>query len=195
MKNLIIAAAFAACSLTALADDFSYKGVSLGASMEQFQAALPLYQCKDDACTYTRDSCAPTYMRGGAAAFEQKLAECREGTSFGGGMVTYGRAKFIDGKFSSLYLIFPIAHARVVGDALEEKYGKPATIDTKPVKNRAGAEFDNWVKTWAKGDSDLVARLRASQIDEGSVSIRSAAAKAEEQARQQQQTKAGAKDF
>ena len=195
MKVFLTLLAALAVPLAAQAEDFSYKGVNLGASMEEFQAALPLYQCKDDACTYTRDSCAPTYMRGGAAAFEQKLAECREGTSFGGGMVNYGRAKFIDGKFSSLYLIFPIAHARVVGDALEEKYGKPATVDAKPVKNRAGAEFDNWVKTWTKGDADLVARLRASQIDEGSVSIRSAAAKAEEQARQQQQTKAGAKDF
>jgi len=195
MKKVLIAAALAACSCMVMADDFSYKGVKLGDSMEQFQAALPLYQCKDDACTYIRDSCAPTYMRGGAAAFEQKLAECREGTSFGGGMLNYGKAKFIDGKFSSLYMIFPIAHARVVGDALEEKYGKPTTIDTKPVKNRAGAEFDNWVKTWAKGDSELVARLRASKIDEGSVSISNAAAKAEEQARQQQQTKAGAKDF
>lgn len=195
MKKVLTAAVLAVCSLAAQADDFSYKGVKLGETMEQFQAALPLYECKGDACTYTRDSCAPNSMGGTTDAFVQRLAECREGTSFGGGLVTYGRAKFIDGKFASLYLIFPMAHARVVGDALEERYGKPTTIDTKPVKNRAGAEFDNWIKTWAKGDSDLVARLRASQIDEGSVSIRSAAAKAEEQARQQQQTKAGAKDF
>lgn len=195
MRKIFAVAALAALALSAKANDFSYKGVKLGATMDQFQAGLPLYECREDACTYTRSSCAPVHMKGSTEDFERRMAECKDGTSFGGGMVIYGRAQFIEGKLSSLYLVLPTSHARLAGDALEENYGKPTSVDAKPVKNRAGVEFDNWVKIWTEGDTDLIVRRRASQIDEGSVSIRGAAAKAEEQARKNRQTKSGAKDF
>lgn len=195
MKVFLIATALAGSALAAHADEFSYKGVKLGDTLEQFQAALPLYECRGDSCTYLRTSCAPVHMRGTVDDFIRRDNECKEGASFGGGMVTYGRAKFTEGKMSSLYLVIPTGHMRVVGEALAEKYGKPASVDTRPAKNRMGAEFDNWVNTWTQSEVDLVASKRSAKIDEGSVMIRGAVAKADERARQQEQTKAGAKDF
>lgn len=193
MKRFVIAATLAASALAAHADSFSYKGVKLGDTMEQFKQALPLYECTATSCTYIRDSCARVSGLGSSAEFSRKLDACREGTSFGGALVTYGRAEFIDGVLAKLYITSP--WMTQLSDALTDKFGAPTSVDNTPVRNKMGAEFPNWIKTWALGTDVMVASQRASNINEGSVLISGPAALEQAKARKQEQTKAGAKDF
>lgn len=196
MKRLFISAALMGTIFLASAqtpESFSYKGVALGSSLSAFSAALPLYKCGEASCTYSRQECAPVTGSGNSQEFTRRLDECRDGTSYGGALITYGRATFIDGKLASIYLISPWMER--LDKALSEKYGSPSAIDTTPVKNKMGAEFPNWVKTWSIGSDRLTVSQRASKIDEGSVLVESAAAIARQTHQQKEQAKSGAKDF
>ncbi|GEM_PF-2114626 len=189
----IAALCLALATMAAHAEEFSYKGVKLGESMEAFKEALPLYKCSQDSCTYLRQECAPVSGTGSSQDFSRRLEECREGTSYGGALVSYGRASFIDGKLASIYLVSPWMER--VGRSLPEKYGAPTSTDDSPVKNKMGAEFPNWVKTWNNGGSRLIASLRGSKLDEGFILIESAAAIASQKQQEKDQAKTGAKDF
>lgn len=175
------------------AEALSYKGVKLGESMESFKAALPLYKCNETACTYLRQECAPLSGTGSSQDFSRRLEECREGTSYGGALVSYGRATFIDGRLASIYLVSPWMER--LDRVLSEKYGPPTSTDTTPVKNKMGAEFSNWVKTWSRGDDRLTASQRSSKLDEGSILIESAEALENQKQKMKEQAKTGAKDF
>lgn len=175
------------------AEALSYKGVKLGESMESFKAALPLYKCNDAACTYLRQECAPVTGAGSSQDFSRRLEECREGTSYGGALVSYGRATFIDGRLASIYLVSPWMER--LNGVLTEKYGPPTATDNTPVKNKMGAEFSNWVKTWKLGADRLTASQRSSKLDEGSILIESAEALESQKQRLKEQAKTGSKDF
>lgn len=193
MRNLLTMAVLAASALAAHADSFSYKGVKLGDTIEQFKQALPQYECTDTSCTYIRDSCARVSGLGSSSEYSRKLDECREGTSFGGALVTYGRAEFIDGALAKLYITSP--WMTQLNDALTGKFGAPTSVDNTPVRNKMGTEFPNWIKTWVLGTDVMVVSQRASKVNEGSVLISGPAAQEQARTRRQEQIKAGAKDF
>ncbi len=187
------AALFCCVTTGAMANGFSYKGVKLGDSMEQFQQALPHFECRGEHCTYSRDRCAPVTARGSTADFTRRLDECREGTSFGGALVTYGRVTFIEGKIAQIYLTSP--WMKQIDEVLVAKFGNPSFVDTAPVRSKVGVEYPNWIKTWNLGSEKLTAALRASSINEGSVLISGAAMQEREKSLQRERIQSGAKDF
>lgn len=127
MKKLLLAALICA-PLLATAEPFTYKGVQLGSTVESFKEALPFYgMCTSTSCTYMRQACSS----GSGGWFTADA--CSNGTSFGGQQIDYGRAEFIDGKFSLAYLKFRSDGMDGIAKALEEKYGAPTEIDATPI--------------------------------------------------------------
>ena len=45
-------------------ESFTYKGLALGASIEEFKSKFPAFECSKDKCDYTRRSC----VRSGSVA-------------------------------------------------------------------------------------------------------------------------------
>lgn len=188
----ILIIAFA--SITSHAQErFTYKGIKLGASIDEFQAALPYYRCAANTCTYLLDSCAPFPSTGSSDDVTKRFSECLDGTSYGGERINYGRASFIDGKLARIYLTS--SEMDLIDNALLEKYGKPASVDNTPVINKMGTKFSNWVKTWKSGTERLVVSQRADKIDEGYIAIFGSAAINDHRSRMKEQAKRGAKDF
>lgn len=196
MKRLFISAALMGTIFLANAqtpESFSYKGVKIGDSLDSFQAALPYFKCSSSECTYSAASCEMDLKAKGSGDTTRNFDTCMNANSYGGAFITFGMAKFHEGKLSEIYLTSPWMSR--INSALVEKYGQPSSIDNTPVQNKMGAEFDNWVKTWKMGSDQLVAKLRAGSVKEGSVLILGEAAMKLRAKQQQEQAKSGAKDF
>ena len=54
-------------------------------------------------------------------------------------------------------------------EAIQLRFDIPSSIDSTPVKTRAGVEYPNWLKTWKIGRDVLVLDMRFGKINEGRV--------------------------
>jgi hypothetical protein len=54
---------------------------------------------------------------------------------------------------------------------LTNALGEPTKITNEPVKNRMGAEFDNVVAVWIRGEVELELTKRAKTIDKGTLKV------------------------
>lgn len=197
MRSILAFVLALACSTT-WADagaEFTYKGVKLGDSIEVFKAALPLYSCDGDRCSFDAKNCERGASVRGAEP-EARFKACLDGASFGGAPVTWGSAQFVDGKLAYIRLTIESDFLDLAaGPALEAKFGKPQAIDETPVTNRMGAKFKNWVKTWSYKDQTMRATLRSGTVDKGVVTISNAAFDAMQKSATRKMNQAGANDF
>ncbi|MFN9476357.1 hypothetical protein, partial [Acidovorax sp.] len=160
----------------AYADPFSYKGVKIGDSLEEFQTALPGYVCNDSRCTFDPRKCEERLAAKEGGDISSRIKACADGSSFGGAPVKDGHVVFIDGKLAYLRLsIESVFLDMAAGPALETKFGRPQSIDETPATNGAGVKFRNWIKTWAQDGQTMRAALRSGIVDTGSVTITSEA--------------------
>jgi hypothetical protein len=141
----------------------SYKGVSLGASLQEFKEKLPDFSCSSSGiCDYSYKSCT---LLGGAAE------ACRTRTSFGGATVQGGTARFRDGKLA--YLGFRI-DSREVGaliEVLRERLDAPTRLSEEPAITRAGVTVPNIEAVWERAELRVSARKHGLQIGEGIVTV------------------------
>lgn len=185
MRNLLIMAAIAASTLTAHADEFSYKGVRLGDSTEVVREKLPAYECSGSSCTYSMRRCVGKSSR----------SACDAGTSFAGQWVEFGLIMLRDQKVSRIYLETPKGYMPGVADAVTQAYADPVSNEVLEVKTKGGASHQSWRKSWTKGDEMLTLNAIGPNINTGSIMLSS---KQEEQAaaaERQEKAKTGAKDF
>lgn len=169
MKKLAIVAACAVMASTGIAQEaLTYKGIKIGVTQNEFQAALPDYVCKPNYCSYSSGSCSPITARNSTAQYMAQSDACEKRTSFGGAMVTNGFASFVDGKLIRVTFTLPTFHAKHLMESITAKYGAPASVDDTPVKNRMGAEFENSRRVWVSGDDRLAVTLRSGRIEDGS---------------------------
>lgn len=153
---------------------FSYKGVRIGDSLARFKSKLPLYECKNGYCSFSKSSCESSYHQGPKGS----IKECTEGTSYGGSSPSRGFVTFIDGKVASINLTLESNQIPMLDIILREKYGKAKTIDNTVFMNKVGTQFPNTKRTWLIEGETLITTLRSSVVDEGMVEIRG---KAEQQ--------------
>lgn len=179
-------------------DALSYKGVRLGASMDEFRENLPDYLCTNTNCTYKKYTCDGAPVNASKEAmdlFSVRSNLCRTRTSFGGAMVNDGFALFQNRRFSKLILTIPSLHMEALLNSVEQRYGKPKSSNEISFINSMGVTFPNWQKTWVIGNDYLTLILRVGRVDEGSAVLTSGAqAKAEDEERANQ-TQKGSKDF
>lgn len=195
MRILVLVGAMLLAA-TAHAEAFSYKGVKLGDSIEVFRAALPVYSCDGSRCSYDARTCETSPSANNQSDAASRFKACLDGASFGGAPVTSGSAFFIEGKLASIRLSIESDFLDIAaGPALETRFGKPQSIDDRPVTNRAGAKFKNWIKTWVHEDQTMRATLRSGMVDTGSVTISNAAFDALQKDAFRKANQAGAKDF
>lgn len=195
MRILVLVGAMLLAA-TAHAEAFSYKGVKLGDSLEAFQTALSVYSCDGSRCSYDARKCETGPATGGQNDSASRFKACLDGASFGGAPVTSGNAFFIEGKLASIRLSIESDFLDIsAGPALEARFGKPQSIDDRPVTNRAGAKFKNWIKTWVHEDQTMRAALRSGVVDSGSVTISNAAFDALQREAFRKANQTGAKDF
>lgn len=203
MRKLWLAASVAAAMLASghasSAEPFSYKGVRLGDTVETFTSKLPDYSCKGTACTFSMDLCRGSSVgildKAVLDAYVKRGDDCRNRTSFGGSLVTNGRAEFRDGVLVSVSLTLPTSHVERLGEVLATTFGDPASTDSTPIKNRMGVEFPSWQKIWTQPGGTLLVALRAGRVDEGMVILQSEAEAMRQAEHRKKSVEAGSKDF
>lgn len=201
MKKKLV---FALLTLPLLAfaqnESFSYKGVALRSSKAEFQQKLPLYQCIQDKCTYSRSTCQGSTAgiesdRSLMDAYIKRGEECRDGTSFGGISAIAGTVSFDEKGMAEVDLITSTPQMPRLAEAVELRFGRPLATNTAPVKSQTGAEFENWRKVWQAGDGVLTLVLRSVKAEQGRVFLITRERVTEFDAQRKQKAIAGSRDF
>lgn len=78
---------------------------------------------------------------------------------------------------------------------MTEGYGTPTKVEQETLQSRAGATFQNEMMTWQRGDVRVNVRKYGDKIDEGLLSISTAAALDEFRRRSREGVGKGAKDL
>ena len=77
--------------------------------------------------------------------------------------------QFLDGSLYQIDAVFETAKFPLVLDSLKEKYGAPKQTGTKPLQNRAGAQFESEWAVWSNGVSEIRLDQRAGRVDSARV--------------------------
>jgi hypothetical protein len=191
MMRLIILGLIAALvvpAAVAAQTGVDFRGLPLRASEAEFKRANPGFACQstgDQSSTLGDRVCT---VRGewdprGAVA------------SFGGVPAIYIAAYFVHDRFFMLLASFKSDHFDAIAAALQEKYGKPGSVDTPPITTRAGLRATNTIMLWTLGQDTVTAVHYSNTIAEGSVMYRDSSIADEMESRARDQVKAGAKSL
>lgn len=196
---LLAVAAMITGGVAAQSEQLSYKGLPLGTTLQAFQAKLPDYQCRtENYCSYDLKSCNGRLVgisQEAIDAHSQNFRACNERTSFGGALTTSAFAYFKDGALANLDLTIPSDYMASLADTVTQKYGQATELNEEPFRNRAGAQFSNWKKSWKIGEEYLFLTLRSGRVDEGSAQLTSKSQMEAVLQERKKKTQMGTKDF
>lgn len=143
------------------------------ASQSDFLEKLPFFKCNGETCMFNRTECQGSSKgildKAVMDAYVRRGNECKDGTSFGGALVLDGIVTFQGGSMSEVDLTTPTPQMNELFEAIQLRFDIPSSIDSTPVKTRAGVEYPNWLKTWKIGRDVLVLDMRFGKINEGRV--------------------------
>lgn len=182
--------AFTFCALltgaSAQEPPVAFKGVALGASVEEYKQGLPDHRCRPDKCDFSlRLECVP----------RPDFEDCLKRNSFGGARVELVTSTFRDGKLAHMLLIMSSFAATDVQGALREKLGEPTRVSTEPFRTRGGASADNADLTWERGPYVVRARQHSARLGEGTVVITTQTELKAQEGDKKDQAKKGAGDL
>lgn len=192
MKNILLMALMLGAGTYAGAADFSYKGVKLGDSMEVVKEKLPTYRCTAEMCDYSMKICV---SKGDVLRDDGIRSRCDASASFGGAWVTNGTISFADGAVGRIHLGIVQRLLNDVSGALTVAYGPPTGESEKEMKNKAGATFPSWIKTWEAEGQTLELHQRLYDLDTGGVIIQSQAYSEAAKKKAADKAQQGSKDF
>lgn len=178
------------------ADDITYKGVPLGAAIEEFKAKLPDHKCYDSFCMYA-SSHHCLYRgdsRGGIMSGPETTA-CRERNSFGGVDVLSANSQFREGKLVQVVFSFSVPAFDVLAGAAKERLGEPTSVVDREVQTRMGATYQNRHMVWERPTMVLVIARYGSTIDKGMALLTTRQERERKEAELEAKKKKGAKDF
>jgi hypothetical protein len=191
MKKVLTAAVLAACSLSALADDFSYKGLHAGAAEAEVRERLPDYMPSALRGAYRyRDSDGCLKMSG---AGSDAMQQCSRRVSIGGAEVQEGSIYTTGGVVTLIDLSIYGGGALKLESSLTDAYGKPAKEDRPIFKNKMGGELQGYMARWESDNSVMTYFRDGDKLN--TLRIMSKAEDAKRQGQEHQRAKAGAKDF
>jgi hypothetical protein len=164
-------------------ESISYKGVTLGSSMEEYMTKLPEHDCLVRQCTYLAVSC------------EKKSAKCREKNSFGGVNVSFASSYFRDDKLVRISIRFRSGDFDTLEAAVSDRLGAPTKSENKSIQNRMGAIFENRDVIWERPGMSLRIGRHGAEIGVGYAHLVTPDEVARQTAESESKNKAAAKDF
>lgn len=176
-------------------DMFSYKGVTLGTPIAEYQATFPDHPCRGNSCSYDAQACSSSAAGLYGGAHTAAVQTCTDRSSFGGAYVSFGTADFRDGKLVHINLTIPSGHIDGLFAALRERYGTPKSMSDEPFTSRGGVTSPNVLATWETGDAVLQVVRHSFRLGSGNATL-STKAEIEQRAADRAATaKKSAKDF
>lgn len=174
----------------AQAADITYKGVPLGASMEEYKAKLPDHDClTGSSCMYIPE--VHCQMRGSTG----ELLACWDRNTFGGIRPFSVNSYFREGRLVRVNFSFRSSSFEFLTEAVKERIGEPTTVADRPVQTRAGVQLVDRIMTWEQPSMILTVSRYGSTIDRGFATLTTP----EERDRQREEAegskKRRAKDF
>lgn len=172
----LAALALAAMSTWACAQErLEFKGVPLGATMEEFKAKNQHFWCTENSCYI--DGFNPTghcsllnRMTALRVATQECIDDVRKSATYANQRATLF-ATFRNGTLAKGDARFePSAFAEIV-EAITLRFGNPLKQSTETVQNRAGAVFQNIIVQWSVGGDTLWVRKYGSTVDRGAVIV------------------------
>ncbi len=173
MKAIAMAVAAALAGSAWGAPPLEVKGVRIGMTPTEAKAALPLLDCKPEACMAFPFDVEAALVRCSkqrpVEAIDACNAEARAPWAFGPTTAKAFWFPIKDGKIAAATVNVPEAWVKDVVVALTEKYGPPTSAADSNVQNRAGATFTTRTTTWRLPDGVIVAEQRGVDIETGKV--------------------------
>lgn len=135
MKYLCAALALVAGVQSVNAQALEFKGVTFGASVQEFVAKHDYFNCAKGV------PCELLYLTRNDSKTDQKLTYASE-------QVHAISAYFIDNKLEQVIIEFEPRSFEKITNAVTAKYGKPKSIKTSSMKNGFGQEFTQVEAAW-----------------------------------------------
>ena len=190
----LLVAAFGAW---AQSDDITYKGVPLGASMEEYKTKLPDHEClTQSSCMYIRDvHCR--YLNDGRGGIRSgtQLQECWQRNSFGGAFLVNVNSYFREGRLVRVSFTFPTSGFNGLTEAVKERIGEPTKVVDRPVQTRAGVQLVDREMTWERPGMILTGSRYGSTINNGYATLTTPQERDRGREEAEAQKKLRAKDF
>ena len=178
----------------AQADEITYKGVPLGASIEEYKAKLPDHKCSTTECIFIVERECSRYDQHRLRTSEE-LKDCYERNSFGGAFPQSVFSSFRDGKLVQFLFTFPTGNFFELTAALKERLREATKVVDQPIQTRAGVQLQNREMTWERPGMLLIISRYGASVDQMFARITTP----EEQMRRLEEfktkTKIRAKDF
>jgi len=172
MKGLVtaaLAAGVAACAALAFAEqDIDFKGTALGVSEQDFKAKHSRYRCRDTGEKFRALSDRTCTVFGKPDKPFQGPKD-PEGTFASVPADVF--VSFYDDRLHRITVNIFASHFGTALQALNARYGTPDSIDKPIVKNRMGAEFENVIAVWKRGDISLKIEKYGYNLDTTTVSF------------------------
>ena len=148
-------------------DVIGFKAARLGASVAEFQAAFPDFECKPSGpCVFDRERHC---VRKTAGPIDG--AACQTRNTWAGVNVVRVFASFETGVLKRVLITFRPSDLDQIVLAARERWGAPVSDETSEIQNRMGARFTNRELRWERGGVSLMVRRYGRQVDEGSAFI------------------------
>jgi len=168
MNRVIVAVLLMTASGLLRADvEVTFKGVLFGVSETAFTEKNPGFRCRTTDIRFKASSDRNCTVYGKPEHNYQR-PKLEAGTF--AGVAANIDAAFFEDKLASVHVYVFATDFEDVLRALLDRFGKPDSLENMIVKNRMGAEFQNVVALWKRGDVILKAERFGSDLTESLVS-------------------------
>jgi hypothetical protein len=185
----------ASLNLFAADEEITYKGVGIGASIEEYKKKLPDHDCATGTGCHYFDDLDCYYKKPPQIETSAHVMGCIERNSFGGSGVKTASSLFIDKKMVSLRLTFGHASFYSLSESLNAKMGKPSSVNEFEVQNKNGATFMDSTTTWTTNNAVISLDKYCAKLDKTCITIEGIAYKEKSQAEALERKAKAAKDF
>ena len=137
----------------AASDFITYKGVTIGSSLEEYKAKLPDHDCNGSGnCIYFAiASCTKPSAQTDKST--DAVGACITRNSFGGVFVDSVQSSFINGNLAAIEITINSNFFDGLVDTLSLRFGKPKKTEVFEVKNKLGAVFLNKKIDWVADET------------------------------------------
>ena len=171
-RRRLTARALAWCAATLIAspahgEPLAFKGFALGGSRAEFLARFPDFRCTAHICSFSPGiSCSGT---------TPAARDCVLRNTYGGIVPVSITAIFHEELLDAVMVSYSPKHFEVLAEAATERFGPPKTTEEERLRTQLGVEYLNITHTWAWTEGMLRVSRFGRTIDQGTVSITSAA--------------------